>query len=242
MNRLSLFVLLVVAQPCEALTRVTYSGIISEGADYNGVFGLGKSLAGKAATFTMLFDYTVGRTIGNGEGLFYAMDPATLRSPGRSGILTVGGVRYEIMGEHTVGSTYVRHNSRFPDTFEHFFGNYNCPSEGCYSGTRYIESYMRGIIWNSDSNFIINPDPNQNFSHLTSPHDSAYGEFYINKIDLDTFNNVRIAYGLFRPDSIQISTIPESPTWLSMIFGFFGIGIFGRRKYSSNSTHYIASS
>ena len=221
----------IVAAPCSALTRVTYIGVLSEGKDIAGVFGTPGSLIGKSVTFSMTFDYSLGRTLPNGSGTLYGTNPTTLETPGRSGVVTVGGTSYTIAGAHVEGYTFIKHGgSIYPDGFEHMFDSFNCPVEGCFSNNNYAESYIRANVSSRSPGFLSSSDPRQSVSYVPVIGDSAFGEFHIARLDPEIFNNVELAYGAFRPTSVVISSVPDAPTWSLILVGFGLIGAVCRAE------------
>ena len=206
--------------PASAVTmEVTYTGTVTSGYDFAGLFGpSGRVLSGDSYAATFIFNPDIGRVQTSNSD--YARGGAYMgtNSPMLESIVTINGNSQTIQGSY-FSSIYAA-NFGFSETQQEVQD---------YSGGKFRS--IDSTIYNFNGTFP---------SSLTAP----FGPYTVGTSDtvhvtvnfdnLDAYGNSmgRDAYAVINVSTVTITAVPEPSTWAMMILGFAGLGFMMYRRKS----------
>ena len=218
-----LFSGLSIAQPAAATTiLITYTGTVSSGYDFSGVFGASTtSLTGDTfkSVYTLTYpttgvtDYNIGSThYVKGGSDFSTLSPV-------SGQLTINGITQsfdgKVVGEHLLASL----DSGIAEVLD-VAGAVRQPNENS----------IFNRIYSMTDNFITSTSFADSFNYAVTANDHSSGTF-----NIVSNNGDESAFGVLESLTVSIqsvSAVPEPATWGMMIFGFgiAGVTLRARRR------------
>jgi len=226
------------------VVTITFSGTLTSGTDYTGVFGLppGTSLTADPFSVVYQFDTTAGalsaQSDGHGTTIGY-----NLTGDSFTATLTINGVSQSIGPQ---GSSYTRNTFGSP---------YGTPTSSVFVGASYAapNPYLTTI---TVQNSVISPTPFfpigfGNFTYTLTAADTSSGSFEI--FNCTTCNpyyptsltpDETFAGGSFATQTVsesdQLAETPLPSTWIMMLPVLGGLAFVGYRQRNSTAHHKFA--
>ena len=229
-----------------AIVDVTYTGIITQGADQTGVFGIvdtnGGAYVGYNYTANYVFNTSIGITASTPtENLVYGGTYYNTPSPLLSASVTVNGVTATIL---TNGPQYLNNDDIDAGILPQYRLGPGSTQQASaeYVYLNYDPKTNTGIYTNNQlTNLITNPTEQipisitGNFTYKVGPNDMTDGYFQLVTEDLgvgittDTYFTADLT-------SVTLTNVTPLPsTWLMLLSGFAGLGFFAYRRTKKNA-------
>lgn len=207
-----------------ALFQQVYSGTISYGYDYAGLFGAGSNLTGLAYTATYLIDDSKG-VYGESKSPYYAYSyvyggMAHGQPSPVSGKLTIGSTTISLDG-NDYGST--SRQDAYSSGYSEYVGTYSRDTKLSSNGNSYISSYIHNLAYTDYTTLTS--------SSLSAPATfvPVYGEGSYYTSDSIVGTQTYLTFNVTRFTS-SAAAVPEPASWTLMIGGFGIAGGALRRR------------
>jgi hypothetical protein len=207
-----------VSQAAAAIMDVTYTGTVSSGTDYLGVFGTaGANLTGSSWVATYTYDTSLGYLSSSsslyqlygGSAYYYAPT-----SPVLSSMVTINGVGKAVDASYS-GQVYGSNNGSVSQQFH--------TAENSSSGQ--FEKLNNGIY---NYNGSLPASITTPFTHTVNSSDAYHLGYYNSK------NGTVYDYISANLETLTVSehvaAVPEPSTWAMMLLGFAGVSFAAYRK------------
>ncbi len=201
-----------------AIVQVEYTGTVSDGYDFTGVFGTANTfLTGAAYTANYTFDTTIGLT--ETDWYYNRVSGGTYYgnlSPSLGATITINGNTVSVLGTAFGYLTGVNVGN--------FSQVYHDVNDLVDTGTGYIQTILNNGITNNNGALPISlTDP---LSYAVIAGDTGFGHFEISNFGVSTF-----VYAELAPNHVTINApIPEPETYAMLLAGLGLLGWQARRR------------